>query len=268
MLFFDDIDKMPSIVEGALVGLYGERQSRNRHLHEGTIIVGAGNRLQDDRLAHQLSESVKTRGTIIEMMPNLKDFFAYAEKQREANSAKQIHPALLGYLQYRPAHLHQPKDDVPRFPTPRGYAEVSPYLFRHEDAHQKIGKNYIWHMMIGLKLGEHIANDFWAWYTVVSAVDVQKIFTEGKLEAKNLKETTERSMLEYAAVFAVAQHLNTSNPTKAVWRTWAPFEDFVRDLSPEMRIALLIQLNDAAKRGVKENLPKVGSMLLEHIIEI
>ena len=87
-------------------------------------------------------------------------------------------------------------------------------------------------------------------------------------QEKNLKETTERSMLEYAAVFAVAQHLNTSNPTKAVWRTWAPFEDFVRDLSPEMRIALLIQLNDAAKRGVKENLPKVGSMLLEHIIEI
>lgn len=259
MLFFDDIDKMPALVEGALIGIFGKREVRDRKLHPDTLILAAGNRVSDDVLAHTLSESLRTRGTVIELEATLADFNAYAEK----NPSK-VHPAILGYLQYRPQHLHQQREDVIRFPTQRGWVEASPLLFKYAPrAPLPSARHPAWKTILDMKCGDHIGSDFWAWYTIVSAVNLEKILLTGDLETKGpVPDATERIMLEYAAVFAVAQELNQ----KKVSSKYVGLEIFCEHLTPEMRVALLTQLSAAAREGLKQHLPRVGSLLLKDLI--
>lgn len=258
VLFFDDIDKMPPLVEGALIGLFGKREVRNRTLHPETLLIAAGNRVADDRLAHDLSESLRTRATVIELEATIKDFVLFAE----ANPGV-VEPSILGYLSWKPQHLHAQSENVLRFATQRGWVEASSMLkqYRPRDPFPS-AKYAAWQTIISLKCGEPIGNDFWAWYTIVSAVDIEKILYQGKLETKTpLVDVSEKAMVEYAAVFALAQALNA----KPVSSKYVGLEPFVQSLEPEMRVALLTQLTAQTREGLKKNLPTVGGQLLKDL---
>jgi hypothetical protein len=261
MLFFDDIDKMPTIVEGALVGLFGKREARGKKLHPETLIVGAGNRTVDDRLAHELSESLKTRATIIEINYTLDDFREFAQ-----NNAGLIPVEVMGYLNYRPQHLHQQQDNVMRFPTPRSWVEASQILKKYGPRDPfPSPRHSAWETIIGMKCGDHIGKDFWAWYTIVAAVDMEKILYQGRIETRGaLKDQTELTMIQYAAVFAVAQELN--NNTKGISPKYTGLETFCRGLDPEMRVALFTQLAQPTKLALRNHLKSVADVLMQDIV--
>lgn len=261
MLFFDDVDKMPGIVEGALIGIFGKREARDRLLHPGTLLVAAGNRVQDDRLAHSLSESIRTRATVIELSATMADFAEYAH----ANPEK-VHPSVLGYLTYKGEHLHQQKDNVTRFPTQRGWVEASSQMYRHKAYDPFPGPGHkAWQTIVNLKCGEHVGNDFWAWYTIIDRVNVDKILATGDLEVRDITEKERANMMfKYAATFAVAQRLNA----KKISSSYTGLEPFVNALEPDMRVSLLTQLSKAAREGIKEHLPGTGSVLLQDLIQV
>ena len=91
---------------------------RDQRVHPHTLMMCAGNRTDDDMYANQISESLRTRATIIEMKPDVVSFSEYATKTGK------IHPMVIGFLQYKPEYLHRWIDGASRFPTPRGWRGV------------------------------------------------------------------------------------------------------------------------------------------------
>lgn len=256
VLAFDDIDKATPLVEGALIGIFGERRARDRWLHPGTIIIGAGNRTSDDRLAHQLSESLRTRATTIIMEPNFADFDAYAEKHPD-----KVHSVIRGFLHYSKSSLHKHEPDAIRFPTPRGWVEASSYLSRYPANHPIYGVKDAWSVFVELKCGEATASDFNAWYRIVRLVDVPRILADGTLD-RSAGGATNDHMIDYAAIFALAQHLN-SNPIKA---KHTGLLKYLKEIAPEQRVALAMQLTHPVRSKIADVLPETANILLADLI--
>lgn len=257
VLAFDDIDKAPPLVEGALIGIFGERKVRDRYLHSGTVVLAAGNRAGDDILARELSESIRTRATTILMEPRFDDFEIYGR----ANPDK-VHPVILGFLAYKPTLLHAHNPDAYRFPTPRSWCEVTPYLYKFEDRQKLDSGHNAWSTLIELKCGEAASRDFTAWYEIVRRVDVPKILAEGVLE--HSLNQSDVSMVDYAAVFALSNYINLhSLTTKDKGLT-----KYLKGLRPEHRVALLSQLSTQAKQKTAKVLPDTADVLLSDMIPV
>lgn len=259
VLFFDDIDKAPAIVEGALLSIFGERTARDRMLHSESVIVAAGNRVVDDALARRLSESLRTRGTVINLEASLADYAAYAK----ANPHK-VHSAILGFLHYRPELLHRHDADADRFPTPRGWNEASAYLYEHGvyDDILENKSNNAWEVMIAAKCGEAASKDFIAWYTICSRIDVELLLTKGELDHTLGDE--DAAIVHYAAIFALAQYLNNNPPKKSHVGVVA----YLNTLHPEHRVALLTQLSSSARTRLAKTLPATASILLSDLVPL
>lgn len=252
-LFFDDVDKAPPVVQGALLGVTANRRFRDKKLHEGTLIMGAGNRLDDDLYANEISQSLRTRMTIIEMIPDVLSFSKFGRDSGE------IHETIIGYIHFKPEHLHQWKEGVSRFPTPRGWWEASQQLFAYPDPTEDVFSNGArdnWKGIISRKVGDHVANDFWAWYRIISEIDVQSILRTGHFAQHG--EADARRMQQYAAVFAVAQELNRGG----VKPTYKGLEIWIPNLDPEMRIALIVQLSRKVRMDISSEFPNAGDELL------
>jgi SpoVK/Ycf46/Vps4 family AAA+-type ATPase len=256
VLFFDDIDKLPPTTEGALIGLFGKREIKGHRLHAKTILIAAGNRVGDDRLAHQLSESMRLRLTPIVMTPSLSDFKAYAR------ATEKVHPVVLGYLDYQPPHLHAWRDDVLRFPCQRSWTEASALMFATEDQKSLVGgkENDAWQTIVELKCGAQVSADFWAWYSLTRKVDVKKLLTEGDLAID--VEEKDRVMAQYAAVFAVSMELNN----RGVKKEYSGLEVFLSKVTPELRVAAITQLQPNVRQQIAKLFPKAGDVLLQDLL--
>lgn len=247
VLFFDDIDKAPALVEGALLSIFGERTVRDRKLHPETVVIAAGNRVEDDALARHLSESLRTRGTIINLSPNVQDFMRYAK-----DNPSRVHPALIGFLGFRPGYLHKHDADADRFPTPRGWVEASAHLYEQPEAD--------WRTFIALKCGEPVSNEFDAWWSICSKIDVKKLLLTGEVEHR-LSGDADTAIVDFAAVFAVAQELNAKGPKKE----YVGLEKYLLELHAEHRAALLAQLSNRARSKIADLIPSAASLLASDI---
>lgn len=256
-LFFDDLDKAPPVVQGALIGVTANRRFRDKLLHPGTLIMGAGNRLDDDIYANEISESLRTRMTIIEMFPDVLSFSKFGRESGE------IHDVVLGYLQFKPAHLHEWKESVMRFPTPRGWWEASQQLIAYPLPEEDIfrnGSNENWKGIISRKLGDHVAADFWAWYQIISKVNTKDILLKGLLALSG--DAAAKRMQQYAAIFAVSQELNSNGVQKA----YVGLDAWVPKLDPEMRVALIVQLTRKVRTDISSMFPAAGDEMLKDFV--
>ncbi len=252
LLCFDDLDKASTQIQGALLGVVGTRHFRTYALHPQTLLMAAGNRLEDDMYANDISESLRSRMTILEMHADLATWSAWG---RESGT---IHPAILGFLQWKPTLLHAKKTGVARFPTPRGWEEASFDLSRHNDPYANIlgTKMPAWKVLIELRCGVETASDFWAWYEIVRNVDVPELLQTGKISG-----TTDK-MAAYAACFALSAHLEMHG----VKKSYFGLQTFVDNLSPDMRIAFVVQLTAKTRKALREAHPTVASVLMSDIV--
>lgn len=256
-LLLDDIDKAPDVVQGALLSVTANRTFRDHKIHEGTIIACAGNGASDDILANELCESLRTRVTVINMHPDLATF------TKHGVSSGTVHETILGYLQFKPEHLHKHIEDVPRFPTPRGWTEASKQLFRFPNPKEDIFQNKTfsnWKTIIALKCGDQVANDFWAWHEIISGIDIMALLTRGVFEQGS--DPAERRMKQYASVFAVANHLNN----KGVEKSYAGLEKWVSDIDAELRTAFIIQLKQVVRTKIAVLFPSTADMMAADLI--
>lgn len=259
VLFFDDIDKSSALVEGSLLNIFGERSIRNRKLHAETAIIAAGNRVEDDSLARRLSESLRTRGTVIQLEPRLADFSRFAKQ-----NPNKVHPTILGFLTYRPSMLHKPDADADRFPTPRSWVEASAYLFEYKSDHDLLGdkSNEAWRTMITLKCGEAAGHDFHAWFSIVSNINVKKILLTGEVE--HGLSGTDAALVDFAAIFAIAQELNNKGPKKE----YTGLVTYLKGLHAEHRAALLTQLSARARSRTADLLPASADIMQSDIVPL
>ncbi|MCP5498083.1 MAG: AAA family ATPase [Leptospiraceae bacterium] len=121
-LFLDELNACSHEVQKAFYSLIHERRIGEYQLPKGSVIIGAGNRAQDNAIVKQMSSALINRMVHVHLQVSTKDWLDWA-KQND------IHPYILEYIQIRPDHLwSQPPKHEETFSTPRSWHILSDAL--------------------------------------------------------------------------------------------------------------------------------------------
>jgi hypothetical protein len=118
-LFLDELNACSHEVQKAFYSLIHDRRIGEYRLPEGSIIIGAGNRAQDNAIVKPMSSALINRMFHVEMKASHRDWLEWAGMHN-------IHPHILEYIGLRPDHLwHQPPKTEEPFSTPRSWHILS-----------------------------------------------------------------------------------------------------------------------------------------------
>lgn len=137
ILFFDDVDKAPAYTQSALLSVVERYTLKGLPLAEGTVIVLAGNRTQDDISSNPISESLLERVSPILIRyckKSIKEWGSLPRKGREDEN--NIHPHVLEFvvgLGNSVGATESSEDPYDRMATPRGFQELSELLYATND---------------------------------------------------------------------------------------------------------------------------------------
>src|SRR5215208_4586554 len=122
LLFLDELNASSPEVQKAFYSLIHERRIGEYILPEGSIIVGAGNRAQDNALVKPMSSALINRMVHVHLKVASRDWLQWAH-------GAGLHGLVLEYVQTRPDHLWSPppKHEEP-FSTPRSWHMLSDAL--------------------------------------------------------------------------------------------------------------------------------------------
>lgn len=127
-LFLDELNACSQEVQKAFYSLILERRIGEYHLPEGSIVIGAGNRAQDNAIVKTMSSALINRMFLVELSPNARAWLEWAGQNG-------VHPYIMEYIGMRPDHLwsQPPKTEEP-FSTPRSWHMLSDALYSYGSA--------------------------------------------------------------------------------------------------------------------------------------
>jgi hypothetical protein len=125
VLFLDELNTCSQEVQKAFYSLIHERRVGEYHLPAGSVVIGAGNRAQDNAIVKQMSSALMNRMVHVHLRVAHRDWLEWAGEVG-------IHPWVLDYVQSRPDHLWSPppKHEEP-FSTPRSWHMMSDALHEY-----------------------------------------------------------------------------------------------------------------------------------------
>lgn len=127
-LFLDELNACSQEVQKAFYSLIHDRRIGEYHLPEGSIVIGAGNRAQDNAIVRPMSSALINRMFHVELIASHHDWLEWAGRHG-------IHPYILEYIGLRPDHLwHTPPKTEEPFSTPRSWHILSDAMNEYGDA--------------------------------------------------------------------------------------------------------------------------------------
>lgn len=122
LLFVDELNACSFEVQKAFYSLINDRRLGEYRLPAGSIVVGAGNRAQDQAIVKPMSSALMNRMLHVELKPTARDWLDWAYVQA-------IHQWVIQYIETRPDHLFvQPPKTEETFSTPRSWHILSDAL--------------------------------------------------------------------------------------------------------------------------------------------
>jgi MoxR-like ATPase len=124
VLFLDEINAAPPMIQAATYQLILDRKLGEYELPDGVRIVAAGNRDKDRAVTNRMGTAMGTR--LLHL-----DFDVDHEAWCEWAAGAGIRPECISYIRFRPDNLHKFGDaekNSRTFPTPRGWEGVSNVL--------------------------------------------------------------------------------------------------------------------------------------------
>jgi hypothetical protein len=119
LLFVDELNACSFEVQKAFYSLINDRRLGEYRLPEGSVVVGAGNRAQDQAIVKPMSSALMNRMLHVELKPTASDWLAWAYAQG-------IHEWIIHYVETCPDHLFvQPPKTEETFSTPRAWHILS-----------------------------------------------------------------------------------------------------------------------------------------------
>ena len=118
ILFLDEINAAPPLVQAALYQLILDRRVGEYELPEGWRIIAAGNRREDKAVTFRLSSALANRFIHLNLEVDPDDWHAWATNRG-------IIPEVTAFLKYRPQLLQAASEDEQAFATPRSWEMVS-----------------------------------------------------------------------------------------------------------------------------------------------
>ncbi|MCL2538730.1 MAG: MoxR family ATPase [Oscillospiraceae bacterium] len=118
-LFLDELNACSQEVQKAFYSLIHDRRLGEYLLPEGSLIIGAGNRAQDNAIVKPMSSALINRMFHVELVASHRDWLEWAGQNG-------IHPHIIEYIGLRPDHLWRqpPKTEEP-FSSPRSWHILS-----------------------------------------------------------------------------------------------------------------------------------------------
>lgn len=255
-LFIDDADKAPPPLQAALLALTAERTVRDRKLHKKTLIMLAGNRVTDDVLANEISESLLTRTTPMVLDYGLTDF------QRYSAETGLVHPTVMGFISHKPEYLHRkPAGQTTdfRFPTPRGWEEVSHHLFHFDtlklDPVELARRR---RNLIARKIGNSTLADWTAWADVLNLLNLDVLFKTGELQAP-AANASQRQYISVAAAVMMATKAR-DNGVQSVPGLASFLED--NNITKESRVVCFSLLSEEDRADLMSIYPNINFLQL------
>ena len=114
ILFLDEINAAPPLVQAALYQLILDRRVGEYELPEGWRIIAAGNRREDKAVTFRLSSALANRFIHLNLEVDPDDWHAWATNHG-------IIPEVTAFLKYRPQLLQAASEDEQAFATPRSW---------------------------------------------------------------------------------------------------------------------------------------------------
>ena len=124
ILLFDELTAADRSLQVAAYELILDRRLGDLYsVPDGWYICAAGNRVEDNAVAGTMSSALANRFLHVELQEDVEDWVAWGLTHN-------IHPAVTGFLRYRPDLLcHQEKENLERgWPSPRSWERVSTML--------------------------------------------------------------------------------------------------------------------------------------------
>lgn len=126
-LFLDELNACSHEVQKAFYSLIHERRVGEYVLPEGSVVIGAGNRTQDNAIVKPMSSALINRMIHVHLKVSHRDWLEWA-------TANNIHSLILQYIQNRPDHLWmQPPKHEETFSSPRSWHMLSDALHEYGD---------------------------------------------------------------------------------------------------------------------------------------
>ena len=126
-LFLDELNACTQEVQKAFYSLILDHRIGEYHLPKGSIVIGAGNRSQDNAITRQVSSALLNRMFHVELTVKTSIWLEWA-----ANNG--IHPYVYDYIVSRPDHLwSQPSKTEEPFSTPRSWHMLSDAIKSYGD---------------------------------------------------------------------------------------------------------------------------------------
>ena len=126
-LFLDELNACSQEVQKAFYSLILERRIGEYRLPAGSIVIGAGNRAQDNAITRQMSSALLNRMFHVELNAKTSIWLDWA-------AGNGIHPYVYDYIVSRPDHLwSQPSKTEEPFSTPRSWHMLSDAIKSYGD---------------------------------------------------------------------------------------------------------------------------------------
>jgi len=172
ILFLDELSACDkSIAVAAYELVLDRRLGKLYSVPDGWMIVAAGNTITDRAVANTMSSALANRFMHLELETDAETFYQYAVSHN-------FHPAVIGYLKWRPGHLFSmEKQNLERgWPSPRSWENVSKmcHVCPNEDILRKV--------VYGL-VGNAVGVEFMEFYKLSGKFDdVLKYMLDDKLD--------------------------------------------------------------------------------------
>ena len=213
ILFFDELNAAPPLVQASLYQLTLDRRIGEYRLPDGWRILGAGNRAEDASVVFRMPAALSNRFVHIDFEVNIDDWAEWA-------TINKTHPLVIGFIRLRREMLFDMNNHDRAFPTPRSWEMVSDTLKTFGDLKD------IEDVIIGI-VGEGASIEFLAFcQTVLSEEMVLKIIDN----PEKAKIPTDLGSL-HALVSYVAARSREENVMKAAGH-------LLNRLNPELGVFL------------------------------
>lgn len=128
ILFLDELNAAPPLVQAACYQLVLDRRLGEYQLPGGWGIVAAGNRETDRAVTHRMPSALANRFVHLNFDVDPMEWLAWAQ-------ANDIAPEVIAFLRFRPNLLHafDPQKEDKAFPTPRSWEFVSRIMNSRQD---------------------------------------------------------------------------------------------------------------------------------------
>ena len=233
ILFLDEINGAPQLVQGATYQLVLDRRVGTYALPKNVYMCAAGNQESDKGVTFQMPTPLANRMVHYVVECNFDDWQAWAIKHK-------IHPDVVGYLTYRKQDLmdFNPKSAIAEksFPTPRTWEYVGNILgIADRFAESQVSD------MVGGAIGQRTGIQFMAYRKVSSGLPDPTDILTGKVKKVKLEEISALYSLATSIGYELREVQNEVNDNRVEESTLMNYVDnaigfWMDHFNPEMLI--------------------------------